>query len=234
MKKHKQRFSCSPDKKDQIFIPDCNVKRIPSPKLPSPTTCLNEPELEELERSIDKANEILLSLGAPEEEDRNQAFFRSLRKFKAAKVKADINCPEPITVEGCLEGAGRDFLMLNCGSMGGFRIIPYEQINKIKIRKKRHEVNEEEVLDIDPRLRRKLVLNFGATVSRSPFLINEFFGITLPIILLLFTKKHITAVLPDERIEGILERVDNETVCIVNGEQRMIIPILNVCGFIIE
>ncbi|MBM7693057.1 hypothetical protein JOC77_002496 [Peribacillus deserti] len=234
MKKNKRRFSCSPEEKNQIFIPDCDAKRIPSPKLPSPTTCLPDEELEELERSIDKANEILLSLGTPEEEDRNQAFFDSLRRFKAAKVTIDITCPEPIKVEGCLEAAGRDFLLLSCSTSGGFRIIPFEHINKIKIKSKRHVKNERELLDIDPRLRRKLVLNFGATVSRSPFLINEFFGLTLPIMLLLFRKKVITAILPDDQVEGVLARVDNETVCIVNGEKRTVVPILNACGFLIE
>ena len=116
----------------------------------------------------------------------------------------------------------------------GNRIIPYQNISKIEVKKKskaRDQISHDPFDDLvkDPFLRRNLVLNFGATVSQSPVLINEFFGLTLSVLLITYIGHNVTIFIENDTITGVITKVDSETISLSCEKSHEVIPLANIC-----
>ncbi len=187
-------FRCPPflpaDAKDDFCIPEeCCPEQIPTPKFPSPNSCLPQEELEDLERRIAAANELLLSLalsrrdpGAEraevDERERLRGAFEGIKGQLVAVEVAKADGGRRVLVQGVVCLVGRDFVLLEDDRF--LKVILPEDVCSIKHHSEtcEHE-NRPELIDIDPCLRRAITLDFGATVAQSPELIQIFFGIDL-------------------------------------------------------
>lgn len=164
-------------------------EQIPQPRFPSANSSLSPEELEEVTECIKQANDILLTLGLERDpENPNlrslQQVFRSLRNHYFVVT---IHCGEELeeqTLKGHLVDSGLDFIIIQ-SSVGNMVLIPFERI-KLLERLLREDIPpppDQELLKIDPCLRRALTFHFGQVVSKSPFLLNLFFGLELKLFL---------------------------------------------------
>ncbi|MGM8363938.1 hypothetical protein ACLIBG_00520 [Virgibacillus sp. W0181] len=186
----------------------CCPDRFPTAEFPSPTSCLSIDELEELEKEIAVANELLLDLALdnrPPEETFRKALFGLEGLFVEVKLLTGQ------TVEGKVHTAGFDFVVLLDDKME--TILPYRVIGKVepKGRFAEHE-HEAQLRDIDPCLRRDITSFFGATVASSPKLLHLFFRMRLNIYLLFLETKTIEITMDDEVIKGFVTDVNKETI----------------------
>lgn len=101
---------------------------------------------------------------------------------------------------GVVKDAGRDFLSLN--TREGKTFIPYQVICSVNHDQEHlpHH-HHPELVNINRKLRRKLVLHFGEVVSQSPSLINLFFGISLHLFLLCFASNNIRVGIGNQQTE---------------------------------
>lgn len=78
---------------DDFCFPDDCPERIETPKIPSPTSCMPEGRLQELEEKIDGANRMLLDLGLSNEQSElgRRILFDGLA---GQMVKIKINCSD--------------------------------------------------------------------------------------------------------------------------------------------
>lgn len=164
---------CSPEK--------CQYK-IPTKRFSSPNSSLSKEELEQLKQFIEHINGILRVLSNPRDPNNLSALRVHFKKLKGIIVKVVYDCDNSkASVEGLLRNAGRDFLTIEV--VGQSYYIPYMRICKVESNPCAEQEVEhgthQDLMNIDPCLRREIVLNFGDVVARSPELINAFFGIPL-------------------------------------------------------
>ena len=229
---NKKRTFCCPVDEDVYFIPKCDYKRDDSPKFPSPTGCLSREETEKLEKCIDEANELLLLLGLSGEMGIDRAYFLALQSNEGAEIHVNLQCEKLKVQKGKLIFIGLNFLIMD--NKNGNRIIPYQNISKIEVKKKskaRDQISHDSFDDLvkDPFLRRDLVLNFGATVSQSPVLINEFYGLTLSVLLLTYIDHEVMIFTGNDIITGVIVKVDSETISLTCKKSQEVIPLANIC-----
>ncbi|MDQ0218905.1 hypothetical protein ELQ35_10485 [Peribacillus cavernae] len=242
-KQVRETFRCPeivpPDAPDDFCIPEFRCpERIETFKFPSPTSCLPPEETEELEARIDAANELLLDLGLSarreDEERREEARREAFEGLIGQNVEVELDCPNENNpeknrvVKGRVHFAGEDFVILRRNEKQV--LIPLLKICSIDLQNRFAEPEEnQQLIDIDPCLRRAITFNFGEVVSQSPQLIEIFFGLRLGVFLLTFLDQRIKAVLEDEVIAGKLVEAtqDSLTVCQNGGNHE--IPIDDVC-----
>ena len=227
---NKKRTFCCPVDEDVYFIPKCHDRRDDSPKFPSPTGCLTREETEKLEKCIDEANELLLSLGLSGELGIDRAYFLALQDNVGAEIRVDLECNKQKVQRGKLLFVGLNFLVLD--NKDSVIIVPYQNILNIDIEKKSKTRNDNDKFDEllkDPCLRRDLVLRFGATVSQSPVLINEFFGLTLSVLMITYIDHNVTIFTENDAITGVITKVDSETIILSCGKSSEVIPLANIC-----
>ncbi|MDT8861056.1 hypothetical protein N0O92_12505 [Alkalihalobacillus sp. MEB130] len=229
-------FRCPPfvpaDAPDDFCIPEeCCPKQIPTPKFPSPTSCLPEDVLEDLEERIRAANQLLLNLalsrrdrgagGADvrEEERLRDAFEGLLGQCIRVQVTKE-NRRRKLFVTGHLCFVGRDFVLLK--DEKDKILIPLKNVCSIKHPKKFMEpIHRQELIGIDPCLRRAITLDFGATVARSPELIQLFFGLDLKTFLcFLDSKKRILVKTKNKSIVGSFMDIDDHRLVICKGNKE--------------
>ena len=229
---NKKRTFCCPVDEDIYFIPKCDDKRDDSPKFPSPTGCLTREETEKLEKCNDEANELLLSLGLSGELGIDRSYFLALQDNEGAEIHVNLQCEKVKVQMGKLIFVGLNFLIMD--NKTGVRIIPYQHILKIDVQKKskaQDQISHDSFDELvrDPLLRRDLVLSFGATVSQSPVLINEFFGLTLSVLLLTYINHEVTIFTESDTVTGVITKVDSETINLSCKKSREVIPLANIC-----
>lgn len=196
-------------------------ERIPQPQLPSGNSTFPPKELAEIKECIEQANELLLALGLDNEE--NEINLRSyqltLRKMQGEILFVTVLCKEEeLQVKGKLKDAGLNFIVLET-EVKNFLLIPTERILLLEHREKSFSNSrEQELLCINDDLRQDLMLHFSEVVSKSPFLLNLFFGLSIELFLESFIGCVIYARTDFERkeIEGTLTRVDKGKIDIVN------------------
>lgn len=211
---HCKEFHCPAfvpaDAPDDFCIPEeCCPERIPTPKFPSPNTCLSPEELEDLERRIEEANELLLSLALSrrdveevadvEEEERLREAFEGL---KGHFIKVEIAKQEQgrkKIVQGVVCLVGRDFVLLEDERF--LKVFRLEDVCSIK-HDEAHKKEHEHEPTFDPCLRRAITLDFGATVGQSPELIQLFFGLDLKTFLCFHLGKQVYIVMNRNLIRG--------------------------------
>lgn len=224
---------------DDFCIPEARCpKRIPQPKFPSPTSCLPEQQLEEVEAVIEATNKFLLDLGLSGEREKNEVLERAFEGLTGQRVVVHLECPSLSTPEKkmCVKGTvflvGKDFVLLKDEKFD--LLVPYEQITCIKPSNRFAEPEKEpRLLDIKPCFRRELTFNFGEVVASSPELIQIFYKMTLKIYLLLVVDEQIRVVTDDESIQGILCDVFDETFTLKCDDKIQELPISQVCKIVI-
>lgn len=172
---------------DNLFgSPLIYPKRKPTPRFSSPNSPLSPKELIQLQECIEASNELLRSLGNPRDHDNLSALRIRLRMLRGISVRVETSCGgAKQELAGCLQEAGRDFLQLY--NEGQKEIVPFSRICSVsRSGEKQVCKHDQELADIPLSLRRSLVLGFGEVVSKSPFLINIFFGLPLHLHLLVF------------------------------------------------
>ncbi|WP_051556424.1 hypothetical protein [Alkalihalobacterium bogoriense] len=230
-------FRCPPvvpaDAPDDFCIPEeCCPERIRTPKFPSPNTCLPQEELEELERKISEANELLLSLALTRgneeegvlEQERLRTAFEGL-KGKVIKVEVSKeNQRRSLLVRGIVSLVGRDFVLLEDENY--LKIIRLEDVCSIKSPTELCDVHEkQELIGIDPCLRRAITLDFGATVAKSPELIQIFFGIDLKTFLCFFEKRIVRVKTKKRVFIGRLIGMEPHEVIFRQGRRQKAVPV---------
>ncbi|MFT4412451.1 hypothetical protein ACLM5H_01200 [Fredinandcohnia humi] len=222
---------------DDFCIPeDCCPRRKKEPKFPSPNSCLPLDELEELEERIALANQLLLNLALSEQREPNEIFQRAFDGLVGQEVSIEIDCPLAKNPEKNTIRAGRVFLV-------GFDfvvirnrndrevIIPFEKIKLINLDKGRfaEPIDEPQLLDIEPCLRRAITFNFGEKVASSPELIQIFFRLRLTIYILVLVSKKVKVNIDGESMVGNISEVHEESLTIKIKENNREIPLDNIC-----
>lgn len=218
-----QCVPCS-EEGDQFCSPYQCPEQIPQPRFPSPNSSLPQDELEDYEACIAEANLLLQTLGNPrdEEEEHQRALQLELRKLRGQFVKVTYRCGDEEQGEiGELLDAGINFIILS--DLNKKTIIPFNRICTIEHAMRHDGGHEPELIAIDRCLRREIVLNFAETVSKSPYLINLFFGIDLSLFLESFVDCQIFVQFEDggdvREINGLLIDVEEDEI-VLNVESE--------------
>jgi hypothetical protein len=174
-------------------------------------------ELEELEECIEKANQLLLALALESDEENLRAFQEYLRGLRMNCVSVTVSCEDEETtppLKGAIVDAGINFLILQT-NVGNLLLIPFERIVWInQLENDENHIEDQELIDISLCLRRCITLHFSEVVSKSPFLLNLFYGIELWLFLesyvgcLVYVKK----IDEEKEIEGTLLSTDKRKI----------------------
>ncbi|KAA0546572.1 hypothetical protein FZW96_15120 [Bacillus sp. BGMRC 2118] len=203
----------------------CCPERIQQPKFPSANSTFPPEELAEVNECIEQANELLLAIGVDNEGEVNlRSFQLTVRKMKGQFLSVKVQCGEKRQrIKGVLKEAGLNFIVLET-EVKNLVIIPTERVLSMKHSDERpcSNILEEELLCIDENLRLDLMLHFSEVVSRSPFLVNLFFGLKLELFLesfigcVIYTKSD-----SDKReVEGTLTKVDHRKIEFLNMDEE--------------
>lgn len=223
----KFRFRCPEcvpaGEEEERYSYQCNCpEQIPQPRFPSPTSSLPPDEFAEVRECIEKANALLLALGAERDEENLRALQLSVRSLRKQQVKVLMDCKEKKQkVFGRLVDAGRDFIILQIKD--NILLIPFTRIISLQHVLDTEGVElDQELIDIGHCLRRALTLHFGEVVTRSPFLLNLFYGLDLHVFLESFTGCHIFVCLEEkEGIKGMLIKTGERAIEVkMKGEKN--------------
>lgn len=209
------------DQANDFHIPQqCCPKRSPSPKLPSPTSCLPQETLEKVIEKIREANELLLDLALGEERLPDETYQKVFDGLIGLQV--EITGLSGESCEGKVALSGFDFVVLR--NEEKVFIYPYSQIDIVKpLGRFADPYHDPGLRKIDPCFRRELTFNFGDVVSSSPELLHLFFRVRLNIYMLVFEEKHIQVQIEGQTIEGQMKKVDKESISLeVDGQQTTI------------
>ncbi|MFC4403391.1 hypothetical protein [Gracilibacillus xinjiangensis] len=217
-------------------IPTDCPERAQTLQLPSPTSCLPQEILEELELRIRAANEFLLNSSLSSEREILEVIEGAMEGLIGQEVELEIDCSlrmdetgEINTVIGRVQLAGRDFTVLTSGRKQ--LLVPNQKICKIQLKNRFAEPVETEGLleDIDPCLRRCITLRFGEVVSGSVELIQIFYGLTQEVYLLQFIDQEIEIITPDEKLKAKLHDVRDKYLILCDEKKNRIMPMEEPC-----
>lgn len=209
--KNKHKFCCPGEipasrVDDNFCIPRSCPKRFPTKHFSSPNSSFPLEKLEQLQACIEELNNILLSISSPRNPENLAPLRNHFNRLRGVLMRVHVECTEPKkSVVGSLQEVGEDYLQIN--SIGQKDFIPFDKICSVKQDiSDEHEnihMDHQELIDIDPCLRRNLTLNFGAVVASSPELFNIFFGIPFHLRLLDFLNYKVIVKVEGE--EGVLK-----------------------------
>lgn len=237
-RRRKEHFHCpdcvpADEAEDDFCSPfDC-PERIPQPRFPSPNSSLPEKELEELKECIEEINEFLLDIGSPQNTSEGRVLQKQFLKLKDQFVKVRVDCDgDKRVIKGALVDSGRDFIIID--DLDCKILIPFIRIHQINHDCKDHPAGHmKSLIAIDTCLRRELILNFGEKVSKSPSMINLFFGLTLKLYLVSLHGQpaEIATVSEGNRseVKGELVKVENDRVQISTSRGIKDVAIEDIC-----
>jgi hypothetical protein len=147
-----------------------------------------------------------------------------LKMYKRRKAKRSI-----IMKNGKIFTAGRDFIQIN--EVGASVFVFYDRLISVARDKCEHvKQPEQELIDVNRKVRRELAFNFGDFVSKNPELVNLFFGIPLFKQLKEFLGKDVKVKIFDEEIVGTLVKVDEGSLRILKkNDKEMEINLNEIC-----
>lgn len=130
---------------------------------------------------IRAANDLLRTLGAPRPEEPRFLRF-PLEHLAGQQVEATVLCGRrPRTLSGKVGMAGRDFLELE--DRRQLLLVPYRQLCSVRWqgdwRQPAAHQHRHLPLDLDPSVRRRLILRFGEVVAEDRGLLQLFLGVPL-------------------------------------------------------
>lgn len=233
---------------------DCR-KQKRTRRFASSNSPLTPEELDALQACIEAINNLLRSLGSksdPANPRQLQLHFLSLRgEIVNAKIicgieqlveeEIDVNMFENEVInhederkririlnkKGKLATAGRDFIQIN--QVGSAVFILYNHLISISRDTCKQDEQEPEFIDANQSTRRELAFNFGKFVSKSPDLVNLFFGIPLHVQLKEFLGKDVKGKSDAEFFNGVLIQVDEGKIQILNKMGEKDIDIKEIC-----
>jgi len=217
---------------------DCK-KQIQTPHFSSANSPLTPKELDRLQREIEEANDLLRSIGSESDPDNKrqlQLYFLSIRGANVIlkvickeqeqeeneqetetinqSLKKNRNCNKEksiIEMKGKIYTAGRDFIQIN--EVGSSVFVLFDRLISVARDECEHvKQPEQELIDINRKVRRELAFNFGDFVSQKPELVNLFFGIPLFKQLKEFLGEEVEVKTFDEKIIGTLVKVDENSI----------------------
>jgi hypothetical protein len=207
----KQPFNCperlpasAPD--DNFCSPFLCPEKIATPRFSSPNSPLPPEEFEKLMECIEAANELLRTIGNPNDPDNKRVLQLRLRELRGLLMQVTVACGnEQIQLVGTLKDAGRDFIQLE--TFGRFTFVLYERICSIRrvTGQTEEHGHQPELIDLDTCSRRAIVLDFGRVVSCDPNLINIFFGLPLHLRLISFLGCRVEAKTENSGEEELIE-----------------------------
>lgn len=198
----------------------CCEERYPSPRFPSPTSCLPLETLEDVRREIAAANELLLDLALEEDRTPDDVFHGAFRGLQGLLV--DITTKTGVGLKGKVHTVGFDFVVVVNEKKE--HILPYREVTKIKpVGRFAASTHEAQLSDIDAHFRRAITFSFGEIVASSPTLLNLFFGMRFNIYLLLLEARKINVCLDDVVIEGLVTDVNGETIVVKEAKELQVI-----------
>ncbi|MBM6618204.1 hypothetical protein [Bacillus suaedaesalsae] len=210
---------------DTIHFSSC-CEQGNQPTFPSENSTFSPEALAEIKECIEQANELLLSIGLDNEEDEInlRSFQLSMRKIKGQFITISVTCnEESLKVKGVLSEVGLDFIILET-NVENLLLIQTERLVFIEHHddSNQNSCSDQELLCIDDELRRNLMLCFSEVVSRSPYLLNLFFGLKLNLYLESFLGSVIYVKSDNEKseIEGTLTKVDNRKIELKNNDNE--------------
>lgn len=134
----------------------------------------------------------------------------SLSKTDESKINGRI-----IELRGKIYTAGRDFIQIN--GVGYSIFVHYDRLLSIARDQCEYDKQpEQELIDVDQKMRRALAFNFGDFVSHNPELVNLFFGLTLYQQLNEYLGEEVKVRTFSEEIVGTLVKVDEGSIQILN------------------
>lgn len=174
------------------------------------------------ERDIEE-NEQVMEESDPEIE----AVNKDRKKYTMtnnSKVKRSI-----IEKKGKVFTAGRDFIQIN--EVGASVFVLYDRLISVAIDECEHvKQPEQELIDVNRKVRRELAFNFGDFVSKKPELVNLFFGIPLFKQLKEFLGGDVKVKTFHEEIVGTLVEVDEGAIQILKkNDQKKEINLNEIC-----
>jgi hypothetical protein len=205
---------------DRFASPFPIPKKIPTSRFSSPNSPLPPKRLDELQRCIEEANDLLRSLGNERDENNTRQLQLRLLNLQGLPVKIMIESSNENTkiIKGRFSTAGRDFLQIN--SHGSYVMILYTRICSIEFNHcEKHPHPDQEFLDAEPGIRRQLIFNFGEFVARRRELVNLFFGLFLYKHLNNFKGKDIfVKTLDNNALRGVLTDTEQGRIEIVSKD----------------
>ncbi|KAB2331467.1 hypothetical protein [Bacillus mesophilum] len=224
-------------KDDDFCVPKDCPKTLPQPKFTSPFSSFPQKELVEIERCITLANELLLALSAEDDDDEAnaRALQVSLRSFRNQFVTVYYSCKEKKEeVCGYFLDAGNDFIIIENADTNNITILPTWRLLSIynmDRSKKMDDDDEQELLCINPCLRRNLTFHFGEIVTRSPYLLNIFFGLKLSMLLESYVGYYAYIQTETDKFEqdGTLEKVEESDLLLKKYDEEQWIDFENIC-----
>jgi hypothetical protein len=237
---------------------DCK-KQIPTPRFSSPNSPLPPKALDRLQRNIEEANDLLRSLGSESDPANRRQLQLHFLSIRGADVSLKIICEEQekeeheqeskehilnlkmdknsktkrsiLQKKGKIFTAGRDFIQIN--QVGASVFVLYDRLIYVARDECEHvKQPEQELIDVDRKVRRELAFNFGDFVSKKPELVNLFFGIPLYKQLKEFLGGDVKVKIFDEEIVGTLVKVDEGVIQVLKRNDNKIEINLNEICFI--
>lgn len=234
---HNEKFLCrqcidSGGCNDSFCLSGDCPERIPQPQYPSPNTALNMEELEELKACMEEVNELLQTLGNPVNEQNQPALQKKLRGLRGRFIAAHVKCgSEQRSVSGGLSAVGRNFIEVD--DFEKKSIIPFHHLQTIEHDEMIKEPMQQPFLTAEKCLRRELVLHFSEVVSKSPFLVNVFFGLPLSLFLNPLLNKRIVLFFEKgdraEKAGGTLTDLSVDSLTLKRGRQNKEINFADIC-----
>ncbi len=218
---------------ERFCVPDNCPKGIPTPRFASPNSPLPQNQLERLQACIEKVNELLRSVGNPRDPENLTGLRLHFRMLRGLRVQVEVDCGEQKEhLAGVLEEAGQNFLQLAEGGIK--RFILFLRLCAVKREDEGNPENNhecmQELLNIDPCLRRDLVLRFGEVVSKNPFLINVFFGIPLNMRLADFLNSMVQVKRESgDIVQGVLTEVEENQIRVKVNKREETINFNEIC-----
>lgn len=200
-------------------------EQIPTKRFSSPNSPLSPIDLVELKACIEQINTLLLAVGSPRNPDNLRGLRIHFRRLRGVLARVNVECNSSQEhIIGRLKDAGRDYIELD--TVGQREFILFQRICSFTHAAaetcEKFYIHEPELLDIDPCLRRDLVLNFGKVVSSNPELFNIFFGLPLHLRLLqeIDCKVEVRMEAKEKLIKGILTSSQEKFIEVKTNEKK--------------
>lgn len=185
-----------------------------------------EQEIEEDEQEIEAVNRNRNNNTRVEISEKEIEPELTLKMNRNSKTKRSI-----IEKKGKIFTAGRDFIQIN--QVGASVFVLYDRLISVARDECEHvKQPEQELIDVDRKVRRELAFNFGDFVSKKPELVNLFFGIPLFKQLKEFLGGDVKVKMFDEVIVGTLVKVDEGSIQVLKKNDNKIEINLNEICFV--
>jgi hypothetical protein len=201
-------------------------EKIPTPRYRSPNSPLPQNQLDQLQKCIETANELLRSLGKERNTENQRQLQLHFLELNGILVRVKVKGQEKHEEVGSLITAGKNFITLN--TVGKRVLIPFVKIDSLQYEGKDHDKkHHQDLIHLNRQIKRELVLHFGEVVSRNPELVNLFFGIPLHLMLVQYKERMVNLKVEEKSdlVSGKLVEVEENSLHISRNDETVQIPL---------